>query len=61
MGLDHNSDLESVEKLKLTDQRVVGMYCGYFHASLLVEYENGERQVVGWGYDSRLIILILKF
>ena len=52
MGLDHKRNLIENSKLKLSEQRIVGMYSGYFHTCVLVEHENGERQVVGWGYNS---------
>ena len=52
MGLDHSRCIDQVLKLKLSEQRIVGMYSGYFHTCVLVEHENGERQVVGWGYNS---------
>ena len=50
--MDHRDSKNCVETLKLKEQRIVGMYCGYFHVQVLVEHENGERQIVGWGFDS---------
>jgi hypothetical protein len=51
MGLNHKNNLTSVTKLKLCQQKIVGIQCGYFHVSILVEHENGDRQIVAWGYD----------
>ena len=38
-------------ELTYKERKVVGMYCGYFHTQLLVEDQNGERQLLGWGYN----------
>ena len=52
MGLDNTNSLQEVTELKLKNQKIVGMFSGYFFTVVLVEHENGERQVVGWGHDS---------
>ena len=52
MGLNENKSLKEILKLKLSEQRIVGMFSGYFFTCVLVEYENGERQVVGWGHNA---------
>ena len=51
LGLDHNANTCKIEELKLKNSKIVGMFCGYFHVSLLVENEKKERQIVAWGYD----------
>ena len=37
-------------KLAYNERKVVGMYCGNYHTQLLVEDQNGERELLGWGY-----------
>ena len=52
MGLLHDNSNEKIETLLFSKQKIVGMFCGYFFCTILVEHPNGERQVVGWGHDS---------
>ena len=52
MGLDDQNSLTKLTKLRLSEQRIVGMFTGYFFVSALVEYQNGERHIVAWGDDS---------
>ena len=48
--MGHSVFIDQVLKLKLSEQRIDGMYSGYFHTCVLVEHENGERQVIGWEF-----------
>ena len=52
LGLGHKNTVKNITELKLSEQRIVGMFAGYFFASILVEHQNGERQIVAWGHDS---------
>eukprot|EP01091_Cochliopodium_minus_P006624 TRINITY_DN1663_c0_g2_i2.p1 TRINITY_DN1663_c0_g2~~TRINITY_DN1663_c0_g2_i2.p1 ORF type:complete len:442 (-),score=62.68 TRINITY_DN1663_c0_g2_i2:14-1339(-) len=52
MGLGKGNETKRTPvKLAYCERKVVGMYCGYFHCQLLVEENNGERQLLGWGYN----------
>ena len=51
LGLGHKNTVKNITELKLSEQRIVGMFAGYFFASILVEHQNGERQIVAWGHD----------
>ena len=52
MGLGKNNETKSLPtELVYKERKVVGMFSGYFHTQLLVEDQNEERQLLGWGYN----------
>eukprot|EP01091_Cochliopodium_minus_P020364 TRINITY_DN8876_c0_g1_i1.p1 TRINITY_DN8876_c0_g1~~TRINITY_DN8876_c0_g1_i1.p1 ORF type:complete len:433 (-),score=74.04 TRINITY_DN8876_c0_g1_i1:3-1277(-) len=51
-GQSDTNSKETPVLLNYCQNKIVGVYCGYFHCQLLVENENGERQIVGWGFNS---------
>ena len=51
MGLKTKNAAREPTLLVYNERKVVGIYCGYFHIQILVEAENGNRQLVGWGYN----------
>ena len=52
MGLGVVSETKRLPtELVYKERKVVGMFSGYFHTQLLVEDQNEERQLLGWGFN----------